>query len=555
LWVRISSQALGLNFFSSQYFPFCCKIYIFNLLIIRQMHFDCSDLQQLTPEYVASLSLERRATLVEWLRKDLMEAHDRLNQNPSNSSRPPSSRPPWDRSVDNEAENSADESCESTDEKSKGKKSGESNQNHSKTANSQDRKKRKPGKQPGAKGFGRTQKLTITQTIIHRPTCCKGCERTLNENLPFHANGGYYTIDLVLPKAGCIGLQGEYIKHIYGSVRCTCGFETMIKPERVSDESGWVVEMGEWKLIGPLLLAFLVFLKLRMHMTLKKTRELLSVWLGISLSDGCINTALREAGRAASSLEPELIEALKASGLLHVDETGWKEHKITRWFWVAIGDNVAYYIIGPRSSETAEKILAGFKGWIMTDGYHAYRQFENRLRCWSHLERKAKSLEESWDKSAANFGAYAVKTFELLRNSVYRMREIASEEREEIQANCDLERLHFLLKCLQKNDVEHEATRAFAVEILNDHQAIFRVLKHPELPLTNNRAELFLRNWVILRNMCHGSKTEEGSRTISILASIVDTLSMRKAEIWQYLADVIKFRRSGHSPPPLPVPA
>jgi IS1 family transposase len=358
-----------------------------------------------------------------------------------------------------------------------------------------------------------------------------------------------------LPKSGCIGLQGEYIKHIYGSVRCTCDFETITKPERVSDESGWVVEMGEWKLIGPLLLAFLVFLKLRMHMTLKKTRELLSVWLGISLSDGCINTALREAGRAASILEPELIEALKASGLLHVDETGWKEHKVTRWFWAAIGDNVAYYTVGPRSSETAEKILAGFKGWIMTDGYHAYRKFENRLRCWSHLERKAKSLEESWDKGAANFGAYAVKTFELLRKHVYKMREIARDERKEIQTDCDLERLHFLLKCLQKNDVEHEATRAFAVEILNDHQAIFRVLKHPELPLTNNRAELFIRNWVILRNMCHGSKTEEGSRTISILASIVDTLSMRKAEIWQYLAEVIRFRRSGHSPPSLPVPA
>src|SRR3974390_1366784 len=106
------------------------------------MHFDQSELQQLTPEYVASLPPQRRAALFEWLRKDLMEAHDRLNQNPSNSSRPPSSRPPWDRSVDNEAENSADESCESTDEKSKGKKSGESNQNHSKTANSQDRKKR-----------------------------------------------------------------------------------------------------------------------------------------------------------------------------------------------------------------------------------------------------------------------------------------------------------------------------------------------------------------------------------------------------------------------------
>jgi transposase len=522
------------------------------------MHFDRSELQQLTPEYIASLPPERRSALFEWLRKDLMEAHDRLNQNPSNSSRPPSSRAPWNRSVDNSTEDSADESRESADEECE-KHSGESNRNHpsndSTSDNPQDQKKRKPGKQPGTKGFGRVQKLAITQTIIHRPTCCKGCEHVLDENLPFCASGGHYTIDLCLPQPGNIGLQAEYIKHIYGSFLCPCGFETMTKPNRVANESGWVVEMGEWRLIGPLLLAFLVFLKLRMHMTISKTRELLSVWIGISLSDGCINTALREAGRAASSLEPELIEALKASGLLHVDETGWKEHKITRWFWAAIGDNVAYYMVGPRSSETAEKILKGFEGWIMTDGYNAYRRFENRLRCWSHLERKAKALEESWDKSAANFGAYAIQTFERLRQCVYRMREMPPDEKEKELLSCDHERLHFLLECLKKNHAEHEATRAFAVEILNDNQAIFRVLKHPELPLTNNRAELFIRNWVILRNMCHGSKTEEGSRTISILASVVDTLSMRQAEIWQYLAQVIGLRRSGQSPPSLPCSA
>lgn len=522
------------------------------------MHFDQSELQQLTPEYVASLPPERRAALVEWLRKDLMEAHDRLNKNPSNSSRPPRSRAPWDRSIDNSTENLVDDPSEPSDEegeKEADESDGKSTSKNSASDSSQDKSKRKPGKQKGAQGFGRHQKLAITQTIVHRPMCCKGCEQALDENLPFCATGGYYTIDLILPKTGYIGLQGEYIKHIYGSLQCMCGFETMSKPHRVCSESGWIVEMGEWRLIGPLLLAFLVFLKVRMHMTLSKTRQLLSVWLGISLSDGCINTALREAGRAASSLEPEIIEALKASGILHVDETGWKEHKITRWFWAAIGDSVAYYIVGPRSSETAEKILKGFKGWLMTDGYKAYRQFENRLRCWSHLERKAKALEESWDKNAASFGAYAVQTFELLRQSVYKMREMTPDKREKSQAHSDLERLHFLLECLKRNHSEHEATRTFAVEILNDHQAIFRVLKDPELPLTNNRAEQFIRNWVILRNMCHGSKTEEGSRTLSILASVVDTLSMRQAEIWQYLANLIRLRRSGRSPPPLPCPA
>lgn len=319
-------------------------------------------------------------------------------------------------------------------------------------------------------------------------------------------------------------------------------------------ESDWTVDMGENRLVGPLLLAFIVFLKVRMHLTVSKTREMLSLWLGISISDGCINTVIREGGRAASSLEPELIEALKAAGLLHVDETGWKEHKVTRWFWAAIGENIAYYTVGPRSSATVQKILDGFEGWLMTDGYCVYRQFDKRVRCWPHLERKATALEDSWNKDAASFGAYAVKTFKNLRSGVYEMREQSASERENTQAKCDEIRLEFLAQCIKRNDSEHEATRKFAVEIVNDHKAIFQVLKTPELPLSNNLAERSLRCWVILRNMCHGSKTEEGSKTVSILASVVDTLRMRKVDPWGFLAQLFQARRGGRAPPPLPNP-
>lgn len=419
------------------------------------MHFDQSELQQLTPDYIDGLPSERKAVLLEQLRKDLMEAHDRLNQNPSNSSRPPSSRPPWDRSVDGNSE---------PEKENPKKDSGNQDDNdpHSEkpsSKNTKDKQKRRPGKQPGAKGFGRTQNLEITQEIIHKPTCCSGCGEKLNEDQPFQKTGGHHTIDLELPEGNRIGLHAVCIKHIYGSMRCGCGFENTTKPNRVPNEPGWGVEMGEWRLIGPHLLAFLVFLKMRMHMTISKSRELLLTWMGISLSDGCINTALREAGRAISSLEPELIKALISSGLLHVDETGWKEHKVTRWFWVAISDNVACYTVGPRSSETAEKILKGFNGWLMTDGYIAYRKYKNRVRCWAHLERKAKALEESWDEDVASFGAYAVKTFESLRRSVYKMRETSPSEREEERYNCDQERIGLLTECVRRDDSDHEATR------------------------------------------------------------------------------------------------
>jgi hypothetical protein len=90
------------------------------------------------------------------------------------------------------------------------------------------------------------------------------------------------------------------------------------------------------------------------------------------------------------------------------------------------------------------------------------------------------------------------------------------------------------------------------VEFLNDWDAIFRVLAHPHLPLTNNEAEQALRHWVILRRISYGTRSPQGSRAFALLASIIDTCRKRKASPWRYLAEVIDRARRGEQVPMLP---
>ena len=41
----------------------------------------------------------------------------------------------------------------------------------------------------------------------------------------------------------------------------------------------------------------------------------------------------------------------------------------------------------------------------MTDGYQAYRDYARRLRCWAHLLRKAKGLQDnSYDWKTRDYG-------------------------------------------------------------------------------------------------------------------------------------------------------
>ncbi|NOQ81599.1 MAG: transposase [Methylophaga sp.] len=58
-----------------------------------------------------------------------------------------------------------------------------------------------------------------------------------------------------------------------------------------------------------------------------------------------------------------------------------------------------------RSAELLNNLLGdNFNGWLMSDGYTVYRKYLSRLRCWAHLLRKAKGLNESLNKDAQFFG-------------------------------------------------------------------------------------------------------------------------------------------------------
>jgi hypothetical protein len=98
----------------------------------------------------------------------------------------------------------------------------------------------------------------------------------------------------------------------------------------------------------------------------------------------------------------------------------------------------------------------------------------------------------------------------------------------------------------------HDKTRALAVELLNDWEVIFQVLRHPELPLTNNEAERALRHWVILRQLSYGTRTELGSRIFALLASVIDTCRQRGHSPWRYLQTAIADRRAGRPLAALP---
>jgi len=505
------------------------------------------DLKQIDQDYLESLPPVKLLDVSLKLLEDLKEAHDRLNQTPQNSSRPSGSYAPWEGSVVNEGGADKDESH--NEEQEDGEKA--ERENKGKATESVDEKedeqpKKKAGKQKGAKGHGRKVELEVTGVEIHRAEKCAACGEDLGEDAAFKVCTGLYVVDI---ETGEPGIEVTHVKHLYGETTCNCGHITKTEPGRCEKEEGWEVELTEWHLVGPMLVSLIVCLSLRMRMSRPRIQEFLNDWLQVYLSVGTINQAITEGGRAVEPIEEQLIAEVKQSELLYADETGWKENGRLKWLWVVVTSTVTLFLIGGRSWDVLADILEGYSGWLMSDGYLAYRKYAQRLRCWAHLIRKARGLSESLDQEAQIFGEKVLACLTMLIEQIYlaragphtNLKTAFADQLEDLKAWCE-----------QHRDSPHKKTRQLARELLNDWDAIWTVLEHPELPITNNIAEQALRHWVIARKISYGTRTKQGSRAFTLLASVIDTCRQRSILPWPYLAEVIAKRRKGLPAPHLP---
>ena len=515
------------------------------------------DLRQMDPTWQQRQPEETVRGLLARALDDLRQARERLNQNPTNSSRPSGSMEPWRRADAHKV--GVDEAAASDDEAAIEPapiKTGEGEAGAQAPAapksGAAGPAPRGPGKPLGAAGFGRTQKIAFTDTECHRPLRCAACGQALDAAAPLSAWTGWDAIELArLPQA--VGLQLAVTRHLLMEQRCSCGHLSRAQPHRAGDDQAWQgVDLGEQRLLGPRLAAIVVFLCLRMRLSRQRVRELMQVLLALELSVGLIDQTVQQAARAVAPLEEGLVGDIERAALAHADETSWREAGQVLWLWVLIVPYTALFLIGARTAEMFNNALgAAFAGVLMSDGYCVYRARARRLRCWAHLLRKLRGLAESSEGRVAGVGSAMLEHFERLKQAIYAARSAdppcqapACAMAPVVEALRDL--------CERHRDDRHNALREVAREFALDWAVIMRPLDEPQLPLTNNAAERALRHYVIARRISHGTRTPVTSRGYALLASVIETCRLRSADVIDLLARAIDAARKGLPAPPLP---
>ncbi len=496
------------------------------------------DLSQMNRAVFEALDQEQLLEVTCRLHTLAVEMAERLAMNSTNSSRPPSSDSPFGGGGAVAGLVGAGEAT------SAAKKDDASLPANKKPT--PEPVKRKPGKQPGTKGKWRDAPLTPGRTQSVWPAACECCGTPFEMwDKEVRTGTAFPVLELERTPGG---IRIVCVEQRYQVVLCACGHETEAKPGigAVSFMDGRTrqLQLTERSIIAPSLAAFIAALNTRHHQSRRKIQEFLFVWFGVTLAVGTIDRCIREVGVACEPIVEDLLEEIRASGLIHADETPWYQGKLSLWLWVVLTATTAVFHIGSRRHEEIRDLLGdAIIGWLVTDGYHAYREFERRQRCLAHLIRKGLALACGLSPDGVRFGEWLVRE---LRNLIHAV----AEDKDHTILNPIQARLKRACKLYRDHDTEK--IRALAREILLDWDAIVAFVTNHALPPTNNEAERALRIAVIARRLSFGTRTDEGSAAYAATLSVVETCRRRKLDPWSYIADTLARARQGVNHQPIP---
>ena len=171
--------------------------------------------------------------------------------------------------------------------------------------------------------------------------------------------------------------------------------------------------------IGPNALGWAAEMKHGLGVSYGKVARLLATSFGLQVDR---STVARADERLANRLVPTyhgLLLQLRASAVVHVDETGWKVAGRNAWLWVFTNESLSVYTIDPtRAHEVVERILGkDFAGVLGCDCFLAYDALKTytQSKCAGHLLRRCAEISESKSGRAVRFSQQVAR---LLRAAI-----------------------------------------------------------------------------------------------------------------------------------------
>ena len=196
-----------------------------------------------------------------------------------------------------------------------------------------------------------------------------------------------------------------------------------------------------------------------------------------------------------------------------------------------------------RASKHPDNFLAGFKGYLQTDGYSGYGKLTGitLVGCWAHARRKfteaLKALPaDQKDKPVAAKVAldYCNRLFAVERQ----LKGMSAEDRYQKRLQLSkpiLDEFHAWLKRQRQLALPKSAFGQAIAYCLNQWDDLNHYLLDGRLEIDNNRAERSIKPFVIGRKNFLFSNTPRGAKSSAIIYSVIETAKENNLKPYNYL--------------------
>jgi transposase len=377
-------------------------------------------------------------------------------------------------------------------------------------------KKRKRGAPVGHPGWMRPKPDRIDRTVhVPAPTICPHCQS--NDLRPMEESTEHVQEDIVIRPRTLV------TRYLHGQALC-------VRCHRP------VVQAGEGELlnapIGPVAKSVALYLRYRIGIPYRKTAELFRELFGLKFVPASAVGFDRKATARGGPIYEDLRDKIRASDVVHADETSWRSDGVGHFVWFAGNENLAFFHIDRhRSAEVAKTIFGeDFDGTLVRDRYAAYNGIGvDWQACLAHIITKAKEISgehtllPQTEKDTAT-GPFCTR----VRDLCARLCEVGQKLKSgdlPWKAAAKIEKRSVTeLNNICKQTLHFKPAETLRTYLAGpDQKFLFTFLRRPGVPPTNNHSEQSLRHLVIFRKICFGTRSESGLKTHSILPSLVQT--------------------------------
>lgn len=266
---------------------------------------------------------------------------------------------------------------------------------------------------------------------------------------------------------------------------------------------------------------------------------------------------------AAAVLQPlhNLLRDLLLDGqLIHMDETvvqvlkePGKAPTSHSYMWVQTGGPperpIILYDYDPsRKSAVPVRLLEGFQGYLMTDGYEGYNALATsahieHLVCWAHVRRRFVEAARVQPKGKRGKADEAIDLIGQLYGIERQWRDTSDVQRLQARQQHSAPLLGRLRAWLDATlpSVPSKSKLGEALGYLHKYwPKLVRYVERGDLPIDNNRCENAIRPFVVGRKAWLFADTPGGAHASAVIYSLVQTAKANGAEPYLWLCQVLR---------------